>query len=94
VRPPTIVFSSINGYKFRIRYRQVPYVDRFFFVDIKYPDASHLKGWKKEYMKIHKLPEDMPIRYYFGFITLSSQVIRLKSFMDKVAAYDNYLDKF
>jgi hypothetical protein len=92
MKPPTMILKSINGYYFRIRYRQIPYIDRYFFVDIKYPDGYYIKGWQNEIMKIKKLPNDVPHNYMFGFIVLCSQQIKLKEFIRKIDRYDDYLD--
>jgi hypothetical protein len=97
MRPPTIIFKSMDGYSFRIRYRQVLYVNRFFFVDIAYPKGHYLREhsnkWRKEYMKIKKFPESIPMYYAFGFLTLISERRRLDCFVEKVREYDNYLDE-
>ncbi len=95
MRPPTMIVKSLDGFKFRIRYRQVPFIDRYFFVDISYPDGHYLckhSRWRKEYMKIRKFPGELPDYYMFGFLVLTSQRQKLDDFMKKVEEYDKYLD--
>lgn len=94
MKPPTI-----QSGKYRIRYRQVPYVGRFFFVDIQKDSGQ----WDMEFMKIHSFHHkyDLPLQEVFGFFQTTFVVnwnidgelyARLVEFMNKVAQYDNYMD--
>lgn len=94
MRPPTI-----QSGRYRVRYRQVPYVERFFFVDIKKDSGK----WDMEFMKICSIHRkyDLPLQNIFGFFqtvrnanwNIDDELYkRLGVFMDKVAKYDNYLD--
>lgn len=95
MRPPTAQFGD-----YRIRYRQVPYVERFFFVDIKRKDNGK---WDKEFMKICSFQDKytIPLWKVFGFLQsefivhhnfTSKTYTRLVAFMNKVKRYDSYLD--
>lgn len=95
MRAPTIKIRN-----FRIRYRQIPYVERFFFVDIRRKDygCPSKLVWDKNFMKIVAFHEkfqthECPLRWVFGFVVLLSEQNRLNKFMDKVKEYDNYLDE-
>ena len=104
MRAPTAIFKTQNGYKFRIRYRQITYVERFFFVDIKHPDNSCIKTWQKEVIKIkafHLLNYNLLPQQIFGFLltpmlvnwNMSNKVYRqIDAFLHRVNEYDNYLD--
>jgi len=94
VKPPTIQFG-----KYRIRYRQLPYLSRFFLVDIKNDSGK----WNKCFVQIQPfhMISDIPMREAFGFIqhefiggyNFTCEVYeRLVSFMNKVTQYDKYLD--
>lgn len=94
MEPPTIQCGD-----YRIRYRQIPYVARFFFVDIKKDSGK----WDKGFMKMcsfHHL-YDIPLWKVFGFLQTeyisghnftSKTYTRLVAFMNEVALYDRYLD--
>lgn len=86
MRAPTVQFG-----KFRIRYRQIPYMERFFFVDVK---STYGSQWNKEIMKIKPSCigfHCISINSCFSFVTLA-EADRLNKFMDKVDEYDKYLD--
>jgi len=90
MRPPTIKIG-----KFRIRYRQVPYVNRFFFVDYQRPDygCPCKLVWDKNLMKIQDFRVDKIEPYQiFGFVESPQDRNRLYNFLDKVKEYDKYLD--
>jgi len=88
MRAPTIRFG-----RYRIRYRQVPYVDRYFFVDILRSPSG--KRWSKDEIRIrgfHRL-YDIAVCKLFWFVVLETDHKRLDDFMEKVKLYDDYLDK-
>lgn len=91
MRPPTIILGNVNGYKFRIRYRQVPYVNRFFFVDI----YNRYGNWDKEFMKIEGWHSsyELPSHCVFGFLISDVDRKKFARFLEKVRKYDDYLDK-
>ena len=91
---------TIQSGKYRIRYRQIPYVERFFFVDIKKDSGE----WDKDFMRIkafHSHGYDLPFQEIFGFFQIAYVVnwnidsklyFKIIAFMNKVAQYDKYLD--
>lgn len=95
MKPPTI-----QSGEYRIRYRQIPYVGRFFFIDI----IDRFGKWDKNFMKICSFHDfyDLSLQQVFGvFLKLhlfnwnieSKLYSRLTAFMNKVKDYDYYLDK-
>lgn len=90
MRAPTVVLGNINGHKFRIRYRQVPYINRFFFVDI----YNQFGNWHKEFMKIEGWHDcyKLPSHCVFGFLISDLDKKRFDKFLDRVKKYDDYLD--
>lgn len=94
MKPPTIRFGE-----YRIRYRQVPYVERFFFVDIldrfgKWVEFSRIISFQGKH--------DVPLWHPFGFLQSAFMCNnnftprtykRLVAFMNKVKQYDDYLDE-
>ena len=86
---------TIQSGKYRIRYRQISFVERFFFIDIK-KDSGR---WDHEFMKFKAFHlhgySDIPLQEIFGFLPIhinGKLYTKLVTFMNEVVKYDRYLD--
>jgi len=84
MRAPTIIFG-----RYRIRYRQVTHIKRYFFVDF----LDEWGGWWKDIVRLSEYIKNEELLQWFKFLTTEKDLKRFDIFMDKVRKYDNYLDQ-